>query len=961
MALSTRSKSMRSRFRGRDAASPSAALHVTDGAQTPTTQSNSFDKFRFGDGDRHKLPERPKTSGGSNKSTASFPRRANTVKRETRDDLYFNPLTAHGKDGPNFYNFPLPAARPPPSPVPSRVDSLLRPQSPDSFKTTGTAPNVSVAEIGMALGSPEHPPENWQQAQKSFEMVTSPRHVDGSHDDAAAPKQKGRWKLFGGMFRPKKEKTPASFYQLQPESQSKVISIDPASPEQNDKHPTKMRERSRTTIKTAKKPEMKRSQTAPMTPSLPSFSATVSTSISAGTPEIRVNEGPIGVEVVRSYPLEGPKLDVDIPSVQMERYSVMFGSVLQKPSSTSSSLLQRRQATLDKLKSAEEALATKEAELEARTKALSKRAATPQNGRNSPGFSLFPNTPSRQGNRDGSPSQDRLLHRSNTSPAAISPRRPSFAPGLDNDLHADLVAEDGSVPITKHTHQRKRSSSSPILKKAKKDTSRSSSSSPGPRPPMQQPRTWSPDESQLLSPSSEDSDNEPGLKNEGNLYDASPLPTSLKPRIITQEKEPQWQMINAKGTDHEASSSISGSTTSETSNSASSSHSTASFSSILGGGSAKTTSRMQGSVPAPGKNIKPATNIVIPKQEKDSEREVRKESPTSIISPGKDKETMTGIPVKSSPGPGPRPVISAFNTMTRAGAPRPILKSPATGMQGLSPGPTSRPTLLKSYSNTSSTSLSSPPALQKSPLPLGAGTLPRPSHMNSATIPVGTAISTSEHTPRDSDTSPRSKHSQQPSTSSITPSLLDVALADDFESATIHLSDSDLAEQRRREHAASVSIARQISVSRQQRQLLIPIRNSTLRSKKKAATGEDVAGGKGSPSESVASGASVTVKAGAGSAGADDITVREEGKSNTPTLVMTGDEWGRGIGKAERDRVARKMRGEENENEKRSPVLERKEWESEGGKLLSPPGEKRTEVGIGHQYRRSERALVVEV
>jgi hypothetical protein len=43
----------------------------------------------------------------------------------------------------------------------------------------------------------------------------------------------------------------------------------------------------------------------------------------------------------------------------MERYSIMFGSVLQKPTNTSSSLLTRRQATLDKLKTVNEALASK--------------------------------------------------------------------------------------------------------------------------------------------------------------------------------------------------------------------------------------------------------------------------------------------------------------------------------------------------------------------------------------------------------------------------------------------------------------------------------------------------------------------------------------------------------------------------------------------------------------------------
>jgi hypothetical protein len=58
-------------------------------------------------------------------------------------------------------------------------------------------------------------------------------------------------------------------------------------------------------------------------------------------------------------PYNGQMLDVDIPSIQLERYSVMFGSVLQKPTSTASSLLARRQATLDKLKTVNEALASK--------------------------------------------------------------------------------------------------------------------------------------------------------------------------------------------------------------------------------------------------------------------------------------------------------------------------------------------------------------------------------------------------------------------------------------------------------------------------------------------------------------------------------------------------------------------------------------------------------------------------
>jgi hypothetical protein len=75
------------------------------------------------------------------------------------------------------------------------------------------------------------------------------------------------------------------------------------------------------------------------------------------TPEITLEGGPL----VDNHQSDYKGLDVDIPSIHMERYSVMFGSSLQKPpgSSSSSSLLARRQATLDKLKTVNEALALK--------------------------------------------------------------------------------------------------------------------------------------------------------------------------------------------------------------------------------------------------------------------------------------------------------------------------------------------------------------------------------------------------------------------------------------------------------------------------------------------------------------------------------------------------------------------------------------------------------------------------
>ncbi|KAB8290455.1 hypothetical protein EYC80_010886 [Monilinia laxa] len=919
-----RSKSVMSRFRGRDAASSSASLHVTDDAQANAIPTSTSQKFETGREDRHKLPERPSTSGGTKKSTGSFPKRANTVKRETRDDLFFNPLTAHGIDGPTFYNFPLPSTRPPTSPVaPQMVEPILRPQTPDSIETDKTAHhNVSEAEIGMALGSPAHSPDDWQQAQKTFEeeTVTTPRPVDDvSHydDSIVAPKQKKGRKWFG-LFGSKREKATNTFYQLKPESQD-IPAIETSSPEV--KRNGRSRGRS-TSSKTAKKPDMKRSQTAPITPGIQHpFQASTSTNIPAGTPDIRV-QGPIGVEVLRSYPTvspEGPKLDLAIPSVQMERYSVMFEDILQKPPTNTSSLLQRRQATLDRLKSVEETLATKEAELEARTKALTtRRANSPPPHQNSPSFSLFPATPSRQDNRESSPTGEKLsLYRSNTSPAGFSPARPLFAPGLDNDLHADIVF-DNKTPANQGGHEHKDSSSSTSTKKPVKHSTRSPSSSPKIKPQLQIARTWSPDKSQLLSPSSTEDSEADARSTNGQEIEKTHIAssqTSFKSKV--EEKESAWQMVNSKKQNHHAPSSISGSTTSEAST-VSSSHSTASFSSQPGG---------------------IITNTVpILKQEKVRERGSRKASSTNNQSPQKDKETK--ISVKSTLGP--RPIISAFNTTTRTSdfTSRPILQSPISEPMGFrSHVLTSRPSIQISSSSTSHASNNSPrPSLQQSPMfstNFSSTNIssPRKIPLPRSPYPQRPTITTLSPQPEPS----YNNHQKQESTSSITPSLFDVQIDDALDLPSTRSRDP---EQKRLESAAGVSIARQISVSRQQRQLLIPIKTSGTISKrnprdrspnlknqsernenspvvaKKVVTGDDVTAKVGSPLESVSElslrggvlspGRSQSGGEGRGEealvGGKREILVKQGWKPSTPTLVVVpglDEQWGRGARRRE--------------------------------------------------------------
>jgi hypothetical protein len=101
----------------------------------------------------------------------------------------------------------------------------------------------------------------------------------------------------------------------------------------------------------------------------------------------------------------------------------MFSNVLNPQ--TSSSLLARRQATLDKLKTINDAIVAEEEER--KKERQRERAATSPHPTKSPGFTLFPPTPSRHGQASVTPRKLSPLMRSNTSPANLpSPSRQNF-------------------------------------------------------------------------------------------------------------------------------------------------------------------------------------------------------------------------------------------------------------------------------------------------------------------------------------------------------------------------------------------------------------------------------------------------------------------------------------------------------------------------------------------------------
>lgn len=258
---------------------------------------------------RETLPEWPITSGG-------FSTRTVIRDRQMRGDFYFNPLITH-QAGTMYFNFPAP-----------------RKMAPTTFPEPEHLEPDDQMEIGMALGSPSHPPPGWK-SQARLEIssrLDSPEPfepVTGWDISSASSKQKpSKWKMFS-LFGRKSSTT--TFYQLQSNaattSETNYVQFPPLSStakphEQSTSPPQKTK---------IHKAELKRANTAPSNFNFQESSAYLKSDNSL---EIRLDTVPL--------------LNVEIPNTQMERYSIMFGSVL-KPDSQTSVLLARRQATLENI------------------------------------------------------------------------------------------------------------------------------------------------------------------------------------------------------------------------------------------------------------------------------------------------------------------------------------------------------------------------------------------------------------------------------------------------------------------------------------------------------------------------------------------------------------------------------------------------------------------------------------
>lgn len=424
-------------------------------------------------------PPRPSTSGGLpiQESVYDSPQRGpnNFDKRMSKDDMFFR--TAGRNKNNNFprgdkrmsrddmfiksrmasmshFHIPVRGStitpqHSPDYPVAHEVSIPIRMQTPESM-TSGEI------TIGMALGSPDHaspahlPPDHsrWQaqfpptSARTASPQAASPRPASPQTSMSAQPspvlaaappggslqrKKTGRRKLFGlfggrknadGETGPQRDRGAISSKDSTPSVSADASRVPARSNTQSERKARKH------------KPVVARSNTMPY---------------AAEEEAPMVTSGPLNLQApglgpssrqVNNYlrpdmpraPQAPTFLDVQIPDTKLERYSVMFSDVLN-PGGTKTepaiSLLARRQATLERLKSINDRIEAEEAMKEA---AMRPRRATSPQPQASPRLSIFPAPPS---NRTlpiiDTPTNSSRVARSNTSPGRLpSPTQPTF-------------------------------------------------------------------------------------------------------------------------------------------------------------------------------------------------------------------------------------------------------------------------------------------------------------------------------------------------------------------------------------------------------------------------------------------------------------------------------------------------------------------------------------------------------
>lgn len=395
---------------------------------------------------------RPSTSGSL---TATGSSRSRMDKRMSKDDMFFR--TARPKQGldkrisrddmyiksrmaeMSQYHVPvrgsaLTPEHSPNFPVIHEVSIPIRVQTPESI-TSGDIP------IGMALGSPPLRPDPSPSRWQAQFPPASPQPTSSSEPSSAgaAPvgslqrKKTGRRKLFGLFGGGKKREDVQGLSHTDAGKSTitlaRTVEVSTSSVNVSAK-PTPTRSNTQAERKVPKhKPIMIRSNTMPQNVDEPPPQPK-----SAGLPG---RQGNAYRQPQANLPPMPSFLDVNIPDTKLERYSVMFSDVLGHPQPKqehSGSLLSRRQATLQRLKTIDDKVEAEEMEKE---RARQRRATSPQPTA-TPQLRLFP-----------MPSEGRVTPAMDTPTSRSRPLRSNTSPGrLPSPTHATFDKKQTSSAAT---------------------------------------------------------------------------------------------------------------------------------------------------------------------------------------------------------------------------------------------------------------------------------------------------------------------------------------------------------------------------------------------------------------------------------------------------------------------------------------------------------------------------------
>ena len=380
MAFLHRSKSQVAKDHKSPAKKDESKVDRTDAPAFRVEAKKSMAQERPQTADRRKSFSRPRTATSANKAA------------ERSADLPIAGQTIEIKQGNDTFNFPTPSPRLPP------------PRS-TTLRSSASPLNGDSPRIGVAIGSPTQMPPQWG---RSFTVDHLSKRMPAQPPPARAPptiperawtveqaeprvepelrRKKSGWKSFGGLFGRKKPADKEPFYkvQLHPDldkpaariraaadtpspAPSPAPALSPSSVAQHHKRsPSLTRGIARfearaeadraSFMPSSGQPRITRTPSAIQKESLsPGFqhknSYRASEDMFKAIDEER-NDSPLStseksglIETPRT-----PRLDLEIPKPEMERYSVMFEKLFaeRRPS-----LLQRRQSKMKKKKSFE--------------------------------------------------------------------------------------------------------------------------------------------------------------------------------------------------------------------------------------------------------------------------------------------------------------------------------------------------------------------------------------------------------------------------------------------------------------------------------------------------------------------------------------------------------------------------------------------------------------------------------